>query len=119
MELLGVGFVILFLLGFFSSSDSTGGGVDAVDEDGPWAETDPMFYEMHDDAMDFLCRECSVIRLSQSGDAAFNADAFESKSPYRQVVRDVVRYCHHTAFTFVNKGLVEIQVSPSTAPTLS
>ena len=51
MELLGVGFVILFLVGFFSSSDSTGG--DAVDEDGPWDETDPMFYEMHDDAMDF------------------------------------------------------------------
>ena len=35
----------------FSSSDST--GIDAVDEDGPWDETDPMFYEMHDDAMDF------------------------------------------------------------------
>tara|TARA_B100000530_G_scaffold317538_1_gene248656 strand:- start:235 stop:411 length:177 start_codon:yes stop_codon:yes gene_type:complete len=33
MELLGVGFVILFLVGFFSSSDSTGGSVDAVDED--------------------------------------------------------------------------------------
>ena len=27
--------------------------VDAVDEDGPWDETDPMFYEMHDDAMNF------------------------------------------------------------------
>ena len=53
MELLGVGFVILFLVGFFSSSDSTGGSVDAVDEDGPWDETDPLFYEMHDDAMDF------------------------------------------------------------------
>ena len=39
------------LLGFFSSSDST--GVDAVDEDGPWDETDPLFYEMYDDAMDF------------------------------------------------------------------
>ena len=26
---------------------------DAVDEDGPWDETDPMFYEMHDDAIDF------------------------------------------------------------------
>ena len=48
MELLGVGFVILFLVGFFSSSDSTGGSVDA----GPWDETDPMFYQMHDDAMD-------------------------------------------------------------------
>ena len=53
MELLGVGFVILFLVGFFSSSDLTGGSVDAVDEDGPWDETDPMFYEMHDDAIDF------------------------------------------------------------------
>ena len=53
MELLGVGFVILFLVGFFSSSDSTGGSVDAVDEDGPWDETDPMFYEMHDEAMGF------------------------------------------------------------------
>ena len=53
MELLGVGFVILFLVGFISSSDSTGGRVGAVDEDGPWDETDPMFYEMHDDAMDF------------------------------------------------------------------
>ena len=41
------------LVGFFSSSDSTGGSVDDVDEDGPWDETDPMFYEMHDDAMDF------------------------------------------------------------------
>ena len=41
------------LVGFFGSSDSTGGSVDAVDEDGPWDETDPMFYEMHDDAMDF------------------------------------------------------------------
>ena len=41
------------LVGFFISSDSTGGSVDAVDEDGPWDETDPMFYEMHDDAMDF------------------------------------------------------------------
>ena len=41
------------LVGFFSSSDSTGGSVDTVDEDGPWDETDPMFYEMHDDAMDF------------------------------------------------------------------
>jgi len=40
------------LVGFLSSSDSTGGSVDAVDEDGPWDETDPMFYEMHDDAMD-------------------------------------------------------------------
>ena len=48
-----VGFVILFLVGFFSSSDSTGGSVDAVDEDVPWDETDPMFYEMHADAMDF------------------------------------------------------------------
>ena len=38
---------------FFSSGDSTGGSVDAVDEDGPWDETDPMFYEMHDDAMNF------------------------------------------------------------------
>ena len=37
------------LVGFFSSSDSTGG---SVDEDGPWDETDPMFYEMHDEAMD-------------------------------------------------------------------
>ena len=27
--------------------------VSPVDEDGPWDETDPMFYEMHDDAMDF------------------------------------------------------------------
>ena len=53
MELLGVGFVILFLVGFFSSIDSTGGSVEAVDEDGLWDETDPMFYEMHDDAMDF------------------------------------------------------------------
>jgi len=41
------------LAGFFSSSDSTGGSVDTVDEDGPWDETDPMFYEMHDEAMDF------------------------------------------------------------------
>ena len=41
------------LVGFFSSSDSTGGSVDTVDEDGPWDETDPLFYEMHDDAMDF------------------------------------------------------------------
>ena len=41
------------LVGFFSSSDSTGSSVDAVDEDGPWDEADPMFYEMHDDAMDF------------------------------------------------------------------
>ena len=41
------------LVGFFSSSDSTGGSVDAVDEDGPWDETDPLFYEMHDNAMDF------------------------------------------------------------------
>ena len=41
------------LVGFLSSSDLTGGSVDAVDEDGPWDETDPMFYEMHDDAMDF------------------------------------------------------------------
>ena len=41
------------LVGFFSSSDSTGGSVDTVDEDGPWDETDPMFYEMHDEAMDF------------------------------------------------------------------
>ena len=40
------------LAGLFSSSDSTGGSVD-VDEDGPWDETDPLFYEMHDDAMDF------------------------------------------------------------------
>ena len=39
------------LVGFFSSSDST--GVDAVDEDGPWDEADPMFYEMHDDTMNF------------------------------------------------------------------
>jgi len=39
------------LVSFFSSSDST--AVDAVDEDGPWDETDPMFYEMNDDAMDF------------------------------------------------------------------
>ena len=38
---------------FFSSSDSTGGSVEAVDEDGPWHEADPMFYELHDDAMDF------------------------------------------------------------------
>ena len=38
---------------FFSSSDSAGGSAEAVDEDGPWDETDPMFYEMHDDAMDF------------------------------------------------------------------
>jgi len=53
MELLGVGFVILFLVGFFSSSDSTGDSVDAVEEDGPWDEADPMFYEMYDDAMDF------------------------------------------------------------------
>jgi len=30
-----------------------GGSVDAVDEDGPWDETDPLFYEMHDEAMDF------------------------------------------------------------------
>ena len=43
------------LVSFFSSSDSTGGSacVDDVDEDGPWDETDPLFYEMHDDAMDF------------------------------------------------------------------
>ena len=41
------------LVGFLSSSDSTGGTVDSVDEDGPWDETDPLFYEMHDDAMDF------------------------------------------------------------------
>ena len=27
--------------------------VDTVEEDDPWDETDPMFYEMHDDAMDF------------------------------------------------------------------
>ena len=55
MELLAVAFVILFLVGCFSSSDSTGGSapVDDVDEDGPWDETDPLFYEMHDDAMDF------------------------------------------------------------------
>ena len=39
------------LVGFFSSSDSTGGSVDSVDEGGPWDETDPMFYEMHDDTM--------------------------------------------------------------------
>jgi len=25
----------------------------AIDEDDPWDETDPMFYEMHDEAMDF------------------------------------------------------------------
>ena len=55
MELLAVAFVILFLAGCFSSSDSTGGSVDAVDEDGPWDETDPLFYEMYDDAMDFWC----------------------------------------------------------------
>ena len=41
------------LVSFFSSSDSTGGSVDTVEDDGPWNETDPMFYEMHDDAMDF------------------------------------------------------------------
>ncbi len=43
------------LAGFFSSSDSTGGSacVDDVDEDGPWDETDPLFYEMYDDAMNF------------------------------------------------------------------
>ena len=41
------------LVGFFSSSDSNGGSVDDVDEDGPWDAADPMFYEMHDDAMDF------------------------------------------------------------------
>ena len=40
------------LVGFFSSSDSTSGSVDSVDEDGPWDETDPLFHEMHDDAMD-------------------------------------------------------------------
>ena len=39
------------LVGFFSSSDST--RVDAVDEDGPWDEADPLFYEMHDEVMDF------------------------------------------------------------------
>ena len=55
MELSGVGFVILFLVGFFSSSDSTGGSVDTVDEDGPWDETEPLFYEVHDDAMDCCC----------------------------------------------------------------
>jgi len=27
--------------------------LDAVEDDGPWDETDPMFYEMHDDAMNF------------------------------------------------------------------
>ena len=55
MELLAVGFVILFLAGFFSSSDSTGGSacVDDVDEDGPWDETDPLFYEMYDDTTNF------------------------------------------------------------------
>ncbi len=52
MELLGVGFVILFLADCLRSSDSTGGSacVDDVDEDGPWDETDPLFYEMYDDA---------------------------------------------------------------------
>ena len=55
MELLAVAFVILFLAGCFSSSDSTDGNasVDDVDEDGPWDETDPLFYEMHDDATNF------------------------------------------------------------------
>ena len=55
MELLAVGFVILFLVGFFSSSDSTGGSacVDDVDEDGLWDETDPLFYEMYNDATNF------------------------------------------------------------------
>ena len=55
MELLAVAFVILFLAGCFSLSDSTGGSacVDDVDEDGPWDETDPLFYEMYDEAMDF------------------------------------------------------------------
>jgi hypothetical protein len=28
-------------------------GVDDVDEDGPWDETDPLSYEMHDDATNF------------------------------------------------------------------
>ena len=53
MELLAVAFVVLLLAGCFSSSDSTGGSTCVDDEDGPWDETDPMFYEMHDDAMDF------------------------------------------------------------------
>ena len=44
-------FFTLFV-SFVSSSDSTGGRVDAGNEDGPWGETDPMFYEMYD-AMDF------------------------------------------------------------------
>jgi hypothetical protein len=57
MELLAVAFVILFLTGCFSSSDSTGSSacVDDVDDDGPWDETDPLFYEMYDDATNFLC----------------------------------------------------------------
>jgi hypothetical protein len=53
MELLAVAFVILFLAGGFSSNDSTGSNA-CIDEDGPWDETDPLFYEMYDDAMDAL-----------------------------------------------------------------
>ncbi|HJN13341.1 MAG: hypothetical protein QGG09_18385 [Pirellulaceae bacterium] len=54
MELLAVAFVILFLAGCFSSSDSTGSSA-CVDDDGPWDETDPLFYEMYDDATNFSC----------------------------------------------------------------
>jgi hypothetical protein len=55
MKLLAVAFVILFFAGCFSLSDSTGSSacVDDVDEDGLWDETDPLFYEMHDDATNF------------------------------------------------------------------
>ena len=56
MELFGILFVILFLVGFFQSSDASGGHAthdDDDDDDGPWDETDPMFYHMHDEVNDY------------------------------------------------------------------
>ena len=48
MELFG----ILFLVGVFRSSDASGGHA-THDDDGPWDETDPMFYHMHDEVTDY------------------------------------------------------------------
>ena len=44
-----------------NSSDSTGGSacVGDVDEGGPWDETAPLFYEMHDDVMYFSKKNLS------------------------------------------------------------
>jgi hypothetical protein len=54
MELFGILFVILFLVGFFRSSDASGGhATHDDDDDGPWDETDPMFYHMHDEVNDY------------------------------------------------------------------